>query len=140
MIKRSDQAGFMLIEAMVSIVVFSIGVLGLVALLAAVIKETSNAQYRIEASMLTDQLIGEMWGEDKATLPASFSSPDGPRYQAWLTRSVQAANNGLPGAVATPPTVVFGANNQVTVTVFWQMPGSAPGTPAHQYTTITQLQ
>lgn len=134
------QSGFLLIEAMVSILIFSLGILGIVALQAVVIKETSDAQYRIEASMFTNQLIAEMWAEDKVNLATNFASPDGPRYQAWRTGVTTTSTGGLPGAALQPPTVVFGPNNQVTISVFWQLPGAAAGTPFHQHTTITQLQ
>lgn len=134
------QSGFLLIEALIAILIFSLGILGLVALQAVVIKETSSAQYRVEASMFTNQLIAQMWAEDKATLATNFASPDGLRYLAWRADVVATGSGGLPNAAAQPPTVVFGANNQVTITIFWQLPGAVTGSPFHQHTTITQLQ
>ena len=140
MTRRQNQSGFLLIEALVAMLVFSLGILGLVALQAVVIKETTNAQYRVEASMLTNQLIAQMWAEDKTTLATNFASPDGLRYLAWQADVVASATGGLPNAAAQPPTVVFGANNQVTISIFWQMPGAVAGSPFHQHVTMTQLQ
>ena len=139
--KRSrNESGFLLIEALVAMLIFSLGILGLVALQAVVIKETSNAQYRVEASLFTNQLIAQMWAEDKANLATNFSSPDGQRYLAWQAAVAATGSGGLPNAAAQPPTVVFGANNQVTITIFWQLPGAVAGSPFHQHVTMTQLQ
>lgn len=137
---NKPESGFLLIEALIAILIFSLGILGLVALQAVVIKETTDAQYRVEASMFTNQLIAQMWAEDKVNLATNFASPNGPRYLAWRADVVTAANGGLPNAAAQPPTVVFGANNQVTITIFWQLPGAVAGTPFHQHATTTQLQ
>ena len=74
-----SQEGFALIEAMVAILIFAFGVLGVVGLQATMIKGTSNAQYRATASYVAQQKIGEMWGdptkrvagtEDTEALPA----------------------------------------------------------------------
>ena len=135
---KSAQRGFLLLEGLIAILIFSFGVLALIGLQAVVVKETAEAKYRMEASMFTNQLIGQMWAEDKLTIATDFASPSGARYVDWRNEVVAAA--GLPGAAANPPTVVFGVNNQVTITVFWQAPGAPTGTPAHRFVTITQLQ
>ena len=129
------QSGFLLIEGLIAILIFSFGILALIGLQAVVIKETGEAKFRMEAVQFTNQLIGQMWAEDKTTLATNFASPDGQRFIAWRNEVVAAGS--LPGASSTPPTVVFGANNQVTISVFWQQPET---TTAHQYVSITQLQ
>jgi type IV pilus assembly protein PilV len=130
------QSGFLLIEALIAILIFAFAILALVALQAVVIKETAEAKYRMEAALHTDRLLGQMWASNKVALPVDFASPGGGRFAAWRN---ELGNSGLPGVAANPPTVVFGANNQVTVSVFWQQPGAPAGTPPHQYVTITQI-
>lgn len=131
------ESGFLLIEALIAILIFALAILALVALQAVVVKETAEAKYRMEAALHTDRLLGQMWVSNKVALPGDFASPGGPRFVAWRNELVA---SGLPGVATNQPTVVFGANNQVTVSVFWQQPGVAAGTPAHQYVTITQIQ
>ena len=128
---RSTQQGSIVLEALISILIFSIGILAIVGLQAASIKNTAAAKYRTDASLLANQVIGQMWLGDKtnATLVANFSSPDGADYVTWADTVSQA----LPGASAVPPTIAIDANNNATVTVFWQGPDEAE---AHNYTAI----
>ena len=47
-----------LIEALVAILIFSLGILGLVAMGATAVSSQSDAQYRTEASSLADSIAG----------------------------------------------------------------------------------
>lgn len=131
---RMNQKGSMVLEAMISILIFSIGILAIIGLQAASIKSAAGAKYRTDASLLANQIIGQMWIADKtnATLVGNFSSPSGARYTTWKAAVAQALP-GVAGVAANQPTVVIDANNMVTVTLFWQAPNEdAP----HSYTTI----
>ena len=44
------QGGFMLIEALIAILIFSIGILGIVGLQAAAVNQSTDARYRSEAA------------------------------------------------------------------------------------------
>lgn len=54
------QQGVVLIEALVAILIFSLGILGLVALGGQAVGAQSDAQYRTEASGLADAIAGEI--------------------------------------------------------------------------------
>jgi len=110
--------GATLIEALVAILIFSIGILAVVGLQAVSVKNAATAKYRTEAAMLADQVIGEMWGDDKNALQTNYNT-GGPKYLVWKTQ-VEAA---LPGAGTSPPTISVGAGNVIIVTVYWQEPG-----------------
>jgi type IV pilus assembly protein PilV len=103
---------------MVAILIFSIGILGLMALYSASIKNTTDAQYRSEASYLVNSVIAKMRLHDAGTVTADFASPDGAQYLQWLA-DIAAANAALPGMGANPPTIIF-LGRQATVTVSWQ--------------------
>lgn len=60
----------MLIEALVSIVIFSIGILGLIGLQAASVKNAEDARQRAAAAFYANQIIGSMWTDARANLPA----------------------------------------------------------------------
>jgi type IV pilus assembly protein PilV len=126
-----------LIEALVSIVIFSIGVLALIALQVTSVRQSSNAKYRSDAALLVNQLIGQMWVSDRTTttLQTNFNT-GGALYNQWVT-AVQAQ---LPGSAASAPTVVVGANGQVTVNVFWKAPNEQATDPEHRYTAIARIQ
>jgi type IV pilus assembly protein PilV len=148
----SKNAGFMLLEALLAIVIFSFGVLALVGLQAFAVKATSDAKYRSDAALLANQLIGQMWTSNRtqATLQTNFSSPSGVGYQAWAgtggTNSTPAAGTvlqALPGAQAANPTVVIAPitttavpTSLVTITIFWQPPNDPD---QHKYVTVAQI-
>jgi len=140
----------MLLEVLVAILIFAIGVLSLVGLQAASIKQSSAAKYRADATMLADDLIGRMWVSDRtaATLAANFATA-GPSYNLWLP-SVQST---LPGAAANPPTVTItpvagGAvaggppatsSSLVTITLQWKAPNEPTADPAHSLTVVARI-
>lgn len=141
---RKQETGSMLLEAMISILIFSMGILAIVGLQAAAVKSSSDAKYRSEASLLANQLIGQMWVSDRtaATLQINFQGAGGvggANYTAWLA-DVQSA---LPMVAANPPTVVIApivgpttTSSLVTITLFWQLPSD---TAVHRYSTIIQI-
>ena len=58
--RAPSQRGFFLIEAMVAILIFALGILGLVAMGGTAVSSQSDAQYRTEASSLADAIAGEL--------------------------------------------------------------------------------
>ena len=57
---RLPQRGVMLIEALVAILIFSLGILGLVAMGGRSVATQADAQYRTEASGLADAIAGQI--------------------------------------------------------------------------------
>lgn len=113
---KSAQHGIVLIEAMIAILIFSIGVLGIVGLQASMIKNIADSKSRIDASYVAQQRIGTIWSDPSnlaAYLEVSTPIPDLPSGTRTTTQS---------GA-------------QVTVTVTWQQPGAAQ----HKFTTIASI-
>lgn len=130
----TKQNGSVVLEALISILIFSIGILAIVGLQAASIKNVASAKYRTDASLLANQVIGQMWVSDKtnAALVNNFSSPAGANYVAWANIAGQRLP-GVSGVPANAPTIAIDANNNATVTLFWQAPDE---TVAHNYTAI----
>lgn len=149
------QRGFTLIEGLVSILIFSIGVLALVGLQTTSIRQSTQSQYRGDASLLANELVGGMWAAEgmaintasAALAHASFlaelqaqyagaSGSGGAQYMAWFAR-VSAA---LPGTAANQPSVVVnGATGQVTITISWKAPNEPAAEPVHNFVTATQI-
>jgi type IV pilus assembly protein PilV len=127
------QRGIVLLEALISVLIFSFGVLAIVGLQAAAVGTAAESKFRGEAGFFANRLIGEMWTSDRATLAADFVT-SGPKYSLWYTDMTHTdpltGLRGLPGADIFPPTVsvvpvVNGVNGKttsydVTVTVFWK--------------------
>ena len=80
------QGGFFLIEAMVAILIFALGILGLVAMGGTAVSSQSDAQYRTEAAGLADSIASEIalsitrtdQTTKAATLAAFAHQPDPP--------------------------------------------------------------
>ena len=116
---HSAQQGMVLIEALVGILIFSIGILAMLGMQAVGVQTTVDAKYRSDAAFLANQVVSQMW-VDQANL-ASYDTTGGayaPR-DSWVTQ----VQNSLPKASgANAPTITV-AGRQVTVTVRWQKPG-----------------
>ncbi len=116
-------AGSALVESLLALAVFSVGLVGLLALLAAALLESGNAGLRSEASLLAADLVARMWNGDRSSqaLQTRFGDPDADEYRAWLQR----VQSTLPGvtAAANQPQIDIDADRRVTLTLRWQAPG-----------------
>ncbi|MDP2761236.1 MAG: prepilin-type cleavage/methylation domain-containing protein [Sideroxyarcus sp.] len=118
---KSAQQGVVIIEAMIAILIFSIGVLGIVGMQANMVKNTSDSKYRAEASYIAQQTIGTMWSDmdpvanlDNYVVVDDISTllPGGTR----TVNKVAVVSDGT-------GTIVGGV---FTVTVGWTAPGETP--------------
>ncbi|MBE7419940.1 MAG: type IV pilus modification protein PilV [Ideonella sp.] len=134
--RNRRQDGFSLIEALVAIFIFSIGILALIALQVTSVRQSTNAKYRSEAALLANRLLGEMWVSDRvaANLQTNFGT-GGTVYNTWNT-AVQAT---LPASGASAPQVSVSASGIVQVDIFWKAPNEGASAPAHRYTTMAQI-
>ena len=142
---RRGARGFSLIEVLCALLIFAIGVLGLVKLQAVSVQQASGARYRAIAAAQAASLIGRLWTTDRsaATLQAQFgSAAGGAGYTSWRA-SVEAS--GLPNVAGKLPTVSFTtvpggssatASSLATVTVFWKAPGD---TGYHSHVVLAQV-
>jgi type IV pilus assembly protein PilV len=85
MTTKSKQKGVFLIEALMGILIFSLGILSLVAIQTAAISAQSDAQYRIEAANLANQMLNQIWlGVDRTPSGGSGNPPAGTVVPASL--------------------------------------------------------
>lgn len=125
----SRRCGSSLVDALLSLLLFSVGMLGLLRLLSATLAESANAQYRNQASQLASALVASMWTGDRSlpSLQARFGNAGAAEYQNWL-RKVQM---NLPGtdAGALQPVVSIDAQRRVNILLQWRAPSDRS---AHQ--------
>lgn len=148
--KRRQQAGMFLIEALVGIMLFMIGILGLVGLSAFAIAAQSDAQYRTEAANIASQITQEAWvnvdrtgatPQLRATAlktslltfrhntsgeACNFSgnASGNTAVTGWLTSARK-----LPGATTAMQQILVDTDettgfNRMTVTVCWKVPSN----------------
>lgn len=142
-----DQQGAMLLEALIAILIFSMGILAIVGLQVASVRMSGDAKYRTDANMLANKVIGQMWVDDRthAQLLANYGSgASGVAYTNWANE-VQVTLPGVADEPANQPTIVVapiaGTNtisSQVTVTVYWNLPGE-PASSRHSAIVIAQI-
>lgn len=143
------QSGVVLLETLVAILIFSLGILGIIGLQAGMIAGVSESKYRTEAGFFANRLLGEMAAADRTSM-ASMSqfATSGPKYAAWYAQmkntNPSAGLLGLPGADANPPTVTITpvanatgnpARYDVRIAVFWQ----SPGQPVHKHEVLSSI-
>lgn len=71
---RSRQSGVMLIEALVGILIFAIGILALIAMQATAIKAAQDARFRTEAVNYANDLLSQMVVSLDRTTASSFNT------------------------------------------------------------------
>ena len=76
---RKLQSGVMLLEVLIAILIFSVGILGVVGMQASTIKASRDGKYRSEAGLLANELIGQMWSNarDFASLQGAMTGAVG---------------------------------------------------------------
>ena len=123
----------MLIEALIGILIFSIGILAMLGMQAVAMQTTIDAKYRSEAGYLANQIIGTIW-VDRMNISTydTVGGSGNARLTAWKAQVAQM----LPGATGANAPAIIVAGRQVTVTVKWQRPGD---TAASQQFAIAQI-
>jgi type IV pilus assembly protein PilV len=130
-------AGFSLVEVLISIVILSIGLLGMAGLTAASMNGTNESYYRSQATVLADDILDRMRANVDLARGEQYDIAMGPTYTAasgtmarfdceeWMA----AVTGNLPGGTGTVD--VF--NNVATITIEWGAGGSST------FTTVSQL-
>lgn len=120
-LKLKAQKGVVLIEALIAILIFSMGILALVGLQAAMIKNTTENKYRADASFIAQEALGRVWSEaDHANL-ANF-------VEAYQVNIADRLPNGAVN-------LTVANRGLVTARVTWQSPGGE----AHNYQASTYI-
>lgn len=153
---RRHQRGVLLLEVLIALLIFALGVLGLVGLQATAAKQSGQTKYRADATLLANDLLGLMrvTSRDFATLDDRFKT-GGADYLTWKERVVEQ----LPGADTYAPTVVLSeikpldaivkgasapsaglaSSTLVTITMRWKAPGEAASDPVHQVVLTNEI-
>ena len=103
--RHRKQQGSTLIEVLVAMVLFSLGVLGLLRTLSFAVQNSGQAQYRLVAMNVASQRLAQVWA-------------DLPHYDSYA--EIATAIPSLPNGTRTVS--IDGA--VITVTVAWQAAGS----------------
>ena len=125
---RKQQQGVVLLETMVAILIFSVGVLAIVGMQSIAVKNVTESKYRTEAAFLANELLAQLWRDtaniDDYEWDGTGAAPAA--LAAWKAK----VDARLPNTTAVPPLVTLadvntgagskGAN--VDIQIRWRMP------------------
>lgn len=110
-LRRRAGRGFTLIEVLVSLLIFSVGILGLAGFQAQVTRNSVDASERGRAALMANELIAAMW-------QARSSTPNPADLAAWQQRVADPKVLGLPGGEGEI-TQLDDDINAVLITITW---------------------
>lgn len=129
--RRRTQCGAALIEVLVSILIFSFGLLGLLALEARAITFSVDAEDRNRAALLANDVASTMWLQNSVTLSAA-------QITALQAKVADQTQGGLPNGQISS-TAVAGTTNSTDIRIWWQAPSHTGETAYNQLTTRVTL-
>jgi len=115
---QSKQQGAVLLEALIAILIFSFGILAIAGLQGAMVKNTTDSNYRAEASYIVQQQVGRMWAN-----PANLT--------AFATTTIDVSDRLPAGQLVVTKTL----GNRMNFRVTWQTPGE----DAHNFETNASI-
>ena len=160
---RRLEQGVMLIEALIAILIFSIGILAAVGMQGVAIKNVSESRSRSEAAFFGQQLLAQMWidqninaaGANTSNVTiANYNYAGSGTPPARLTAWVARINAALPGSTTHMPKVTISnpaptplsnpnpaeSGADVKIEIFWQSPEEAAlSLPPHNYTIMASV-
>jgi type IV pilus assembly protein PilV len=145
---QGSERGVMLIEALVGILIFSIGILAVVAMQAVAIKDVAAAKYRSEAAFLAQELLAQMWTDNGNIAAYAYTGAGGPpdKIKVWVKKVQDRLPDGanqlpivtLTNPVPAAPAAPTGATVQITVR--WRLPEEVTqNLPAHNHTVVAYV-
>lgn len=120
----------MLLEALVGLLIFAFGVLGIVGLQAAMTQAQTAAKFRADAAYLASEARGAMWVDmtNLMNYDTTASCASHPRCKAWTDKVAATLPSGAADIEVT-------AAGLVTITITW----TAPNEGTHTYRTATAI-
>jgi len=124
---RASQSGVALIEVLVSVLLFSLGILGLIGLQTRAISLSIDAEDRNRAALIANDIAAAMWTTRTVSIDAT----------AWNTRARNLPAGGLPDANVT--ITPDAANNTADILITWRPPQRVTGEQDSRLTTRVAL-
>lgn len=123
-------SGVALIEVLVAVLLFALGVLALVGLQGALTRAQTDAKIRTDAAALANEVIGQMWADIGQINSYDDASCAGhARCKSWQDKVAQTLPSGKTSIT------VDNSNRDVEVTIMW----STPSGDTHKYETHTTI-
>lgn len=127
---RRPQRGMALLEVLVSVLLFSLGILGLIGLQARAISYSVEAEDRNRAALLANEIASAMWLSNSSVVDTAAGAP------SWAQRVKDELGAAATVTVASEASVTNSAN----ITITWSPPQrQATDSASSQLTTRVTL-
>lgn len=110
--QRRKLRGVAMLEVLVSLLLFSLGLLGMIGLQARALSLSTDAEDRNRAALLANDIASTMWLSRSVTIDTTEGSP-------WQTRVADQSQGGLPNGELTV-TAVSGTTNSADILITWK--------------------
>ncbi len=118
-----------LVEVLVALLVFSVGLVGMAALQARALSFSHSAEDTNRAALLANEIAAQMLMNRNVTLPSA-------QLTALKARVADATGSGLPFGDAA---VAVDGTGLATITIQWRSPNAASGAANAQSRYVTQF-
>lgn len=120
----------LMLEVLIAILIFSLGILGVVGLQATMIATSINAEDRTQAALLANELVSSMWTRGTTSLLAAD-------IDSWKARVAGASPSSA--RLSASGDVSVDASNMATITITWKAPSKKTSEYANRYVTQVVL-
>ncbi|MGJ7490970.1 type IV pilus modification protein PilV [Variovorax sp. ZT4R33] len=127
----ATQTGVALIEVLVSILLFSLGILGLIGLQTRAISLSVDAEDRNRASLIANDIATAMWIGRTVVIDPAAGTP------SWNDRASNLQAGGLPGGAVTITSDA--ATNTADILITWRPPQRTASEQGSRLTTRVTL-
>ena len=136
---RNSQTGSFILEALVSVLIFAVGLIALMGMAAQAVNQVGQTKYRNDASNLAGELTGQMW-VGSATLNNFAIAADDPYTTCPSSNAGAAATTWLDRAKSVLPkgcATIAVTGTQVDIDISWA--DNKNEGVRHHYLTATQI-
>lgn len=122
---RAASRGMSIIEVLIVVLLFSIGLIGVMGMQARAMQFSVSAEDSGRAALLANELASQMWAANTVNLPSAAIT-------AWRDRVADTTVSGLPNSAAT----VTVSGNVARITVSWRAPRTPVGEDSRYVTDV----
>lgn len=129
---HKNQSGAALLEVLISILIFSFGLLGMVGLQVVATQNSADAESRTMASTLANDIVSQMWLKNPTSLADPVITTD---ITNWKTRVASITDSKLPNATGN----ITAAAGIATISISWKAPSKKSTDNANKFETQIPL-
>jgi len=127
---RSNAKGMVMLEVLVALVIFMLGILGFIGMQTTLTKVQTDADLRANAAYLANEVIGRMWSDiSNLNAYAGTEECSAASCTEWRTKLQQVLPSG------TAAITVDATTGNVSIKIGWTLPGGS----THQYETQSNV-